>query len=135
MASGCGGRSGGDVGYDWMGLAAFCAGGGRSEARGRGDPCGGTTELCCNRCAAGDDFGLVAENENDAQFIRLPYANDGAAVENDAIVRAVLPRSALASLGFPVGDVSGAEPVPVELMVSEDGTPEAIRLVAQDVEE
>jgi hypothetical protein len=34
-----------------------------------------------------------------------------------------------------VGDMNGTESVPVELMVSEDGTPEAIRLVAQDVEE
>jgi len=85
--------------------------------------------------AAGDPAPAVAENQNGAPFIRLPYANDGAVVEDDAIVRADMPRSALASLGFPVGDVSGTEAVPVELMVSEDGTPEAIRLVAQDVEE
>ncbi len=78
---------------------------------------------------------VLAENEDGARFIRLPYAGDGRAVEDDAIVRAVLPRSALASLGFPVGDVNGTESVPVELMVSEDGTPEAIRLVSQDVEE
>jgi hypothetical protein len=78
---------------------------------------------------------VVAENEGGARFVRLPYAGDGRAVEDDAIVRAVLPRSALASLGFPVGDLNGTESVPVELMVSEDGTPEAIRLVAQDVEE
>jgi hypothetical protein len=83
----------------------------------------------------GDAAFAVAENQNGAQFIRLPYANDGTVVEDDAIVRANMPRSALASLGFPMGDVSGTEAVPVELMVSEDGTPEAIRLVAQDVQE
>jgi len=80
-------------------------------------------------------YAVVAENEGGVNFIRLPEAADGAAVEDDAIVRAVLPRSALASLGFPVGDSIGAEPVPVELMVNEDGTPEAIRLVSQDAQE
>lgn len=77
---------------------------------------------------------VVAENGNGATFIRLPYASDGRTVEDDAIVRAVLPRSALASMGFPVGDMNASEPVPVELMVGEDGTPEAIRLVSQDIE-
>jgi hypothetical protein len=77
---------------------------------------------------------VVAENGS-GTFIRLPYAGDGRVVEDDAIVRAVLPRSALASLGFPVGDVNASEPVPVELMVGEDGTPEAIRLVSQDIEQ
>jgi hypothetical protein len=82
-------------------------------------------------------YALVAENEseNGARFIRLPSAGDGRAMEDDAIVRAVLSRSELASLGFPVGDLSGTEAVPVELVVSEDGTPEAIRLVSQDIEE
>jgi hypothetical protein len=82
-------------------------------------------------------YAVVAENEseNGARFIRLPSAGDGSAMEDDAIVRAVLPRSALASLGFPVGDLSSTEAVPVELVVSEDGTPEAIRLVSQDIEE
>jgi len=77
----------------------------------------------------------VAENESENRFIRLPSAGDGRAMEDDAIVRAVLPRSELASLGFPVGDLSSTESVPVEIVVSEDGTPEAIRLVSQDIQE
>jgi hypothetical protein len=80
-------------------------------------------------------YAEVAENENENRFIRLPSAGDGRAMEDDAIVRAVLPRSELASLGFPVGDLSGTEAVPVEIVVSEDGTPEAIRLVSQEIEE
>ena len=95
----------------------------------------GAPELRCDRRVHSKQTWSLAENEDGARFIRLPYAGDGRAVEDDAIVRAVLPRSALASLGFPVGDVNGTEAVPVELMVSEDGTPEAIRLVSQDVEE
>jgi hypothetical protein len=84
---------------------------------------------------SGQSDAVVAQNESGGTFVRLPYASDGRVVEDDAIVRAVLPRSALASLGFPVGDVNATEPVPVELMMSEDGTPEAIRLVSQDVAE
>ena len=88
-----------------------------------------------SRSVGGHADTVTAENENDDRFVRLPFAGDGKAVEDDAILRAELPGSALASLGFPVGDVNGTEMVPVELMVGEDGTPEAIRIVPQEVEE
>jgi hypothetical protein len=53
-------------------------------------------------------------------------------VEDDAVVRVVLSRSALASLGLPVAETDGGETVSADLRVSEDGTPQAIRLVSQD---
>jgi hypothetical protein len=81
--------------------------------------------------AAAEDSQLVMAE--DKQFIRLPYAGDGSVLEDDAIVRTELPRASLVSMGFPV-DASVTETVPVEVMVSEYGTPEAIRLVAQDSE-
>ena len=128
-----GGRRGGGSGlvtYFGLGVAAFCAG--VLEPAAGAVPVRRTPVRSWSTQQAD---AVVAENEDGARFIRLPYAGDGRAVEDDAIVRAVLPRSALASLGFPVGDVNGTESVPVELMVSEDGTPEAIRLVSQDIEE
>jgi hypothetical protein len=70
-----------------------------------------------------------------AAFIPLPYADDPAAVEDDAVVRVVLSRSALASLGLPVAETGGGETVSADLRVSEDGTPQAIRLVSQDSSE
>ena len=64
-------------------------------------------------------------------FVSLPYAADPATLENGAVVRVVLSRSALASLGLPVADVSATEQVPADIVLSEDGAPQAIRLVAQ----
>jgi hypothetical protein len=65
-------------------------------------------------------------------FIPLLYADDPAAVQDDAVVRVVLSPAALAALGLPVPDTDGSETVSADLKVSEDGTPQAIRLVSQE---
>jgi hypothetical protein len=77
----------------------------------------------------------VAANISDSQdttgFVALPYAADPATLEHGAVVRVVLSRSALASLGLPVADVGSTEQVPADIVLSEDGAPQAIRLVSQ----
>ncbi len=78
----------------------------------------------------------VAENRMpDSQdatgFVSLPYAADPATLEDGAVVRVVLSRSALASLGLPVADVGATEQVPADIVLSEDGAPQAIRLVSR----
>ena len=50
------------------------------------------------------------------------------------MVRVILSRSALASLGMPLSGVENREQIPADLVVSADGTPEAIRFVAQNVD-
>ncbi|HKV04941.1 MAG TPA: hypothetical protein VJO53_07530 [Candidatus Acidoferrales bacterium] len=62
-------------------------------------------------------------------FIRLPYTDDPGALADDAVVRVVLTPAALASLGLPV--IGGEGSVQADLALSEDGTPQAIRLVSQ----
>ena len=69
----------------------------------------------------------IAEN-----FIPLPYADDDSMMEGGSVVRVILSRSALASLGVSLSDVENREQIPADLVVSADGTPEAIRLVAQN---
>ena len=71
---------------------------------------------------AQDGFGRWRKTRVTRSTIRVPYAGDGRAVEDDAIVTSGVAafRRWLRS-AFPVGDVNGAESVPVELMVSEDG--------------
>jgi hypothetical protein len=66
-----------------------------------------------------------------AGFVSLPYADDPSTLDDASIVRVVLSRPALASLGVTVPDTSDTEAVPADLILSEDGTPEAIRLVSQ----
>jgi len=78
---------------------------------------------------------LVSEDEGDLEsataFVSLPYADDSMEGEGGAIVRVVLSRPALASLGFPVADIGATDRIPADIIVSEDGAPQAIRLVAE----
>ncbi len=71
------------------------------------------------------------DNEYAEEFVPVPYAEDPAALEGGAIVRVTLPRSALASFGLPITESDGADRVSADLIVSQDGTPQAIRLVSQ----
>jgi hypothetical protein len=72
-----------------------------------------------------------ADNEYAEEFVPVPYADDPAALEGGAIVRVTLPRSALASFGLPITESDGTDRVSADLVVSQDGTPQAIRLVSQ----
>lgn len=73
------------------------------------------------------------DNEYAEEFVPVPYADDPAALEGGAIVRVTLPRSALASFGLPIAESDGTDRVSADLVVSQDGTPQAIRLVSQGV--
>ncbi len=64
-------------------------------------------------------------------YMPLPYAYDPSELEGGAVVRVVLPRAALASYGLPVEGMGVADQVTADVVVSQDGTPQAIRLVAQ----
>jgi hypothetical protein len=71
------------------------------------------------------------DSEYATAFVPLPYADDLTALDGGAVVRVVLSRSALTSLGLPEAEMGGAERIPADLVVSDDGTPQAIRLVSQ----
>jgi hypothetical protein len=73
----------------------------------------------------------ASDLESATGFVSLPYADDSMASEGGAIVRVVLSRPALASLGLPVADVGATDRIPADIIVSEDGAPQAIRLVAE----
>jgi hypothetical protein len=73
----------------------------------------------------------VPDSESATPFVVLPYADDAMAGEGGAVVRVMLSRPALASLGMPVTDIGAGDRIPVDVMVSQDGAPQAIRLVAQ----
>ena len=73
----------------------------------------------------------AGDSESTTAFVPLPYADDSIAGEGGAIVRVVLSRPALASLGLPVTDMAATDRIPADIIVSEDGAPQAIRLVSQ----
>jgi hypothetical protein len=71
---------------------------------------------------------LVADS---SAFIPLPYADDPQGLEGGAVVRVEVTGAALASLGMPATMAAFSGPVPADLLISQDGTPQAIRLVSQ----
>jgi hypothetical protein len=76
------------------------------------------------------------QNQNEGSeyataYVPLPGASDPATLEGGSIVRVVLSRSALLSLGLPVTDAGAGDQIRADLVLSEDGAPQAIRLVSQ----
>ena len=87
--------------------------------------------LAANTQSKSTNVNQPDDNEYAEEFVPVPYADDPAALEGGAIVRVTLPRSALASFGLPITESDGTERVSADLVVSQDGTPQAIRLVSQ----
>jgi hypothetical protein len=87
-----------------------------------------------NARAISDTKNAEVATTNADSFLALSYSDDEANPEDGAIIRVLVPRSTLASMGIPVADIS-EERVPAEVVMGEDGTPQAIRLVSQDREE
>jgi len=71
------------------------------------------------------------DGEYATAYMPLPGAYDPSELEGGAVVRVVLPRAALVSYGLPVEGMGVADHVTADMVVSQDGTPQAIRLVAQ----
>ncbi len=76
--------------------------------------------------------GTDADNaEYASEFVALPYADGLTDSDSGTVVRVDLPRSSLASMGIPVSGLAAGDRVVADLVVSDDGTPQAIRLVSQ----
>ena len=90
-----------------------------------------------NRAAAGVQPGFVtgqgadtdaaALASNDSGFTQLPGALMSEQ-EETSVVRVSMPRSALSSLGLPINEENASEWIQVDLLVTDDGDPQAIRL-------
>jgi hypothetical protein len=84
-----------------------------------------------NTIAAQPAAGDADESEYASAFVPLPYADDPSETQGGAVVRVDLPRASLVSMGVPVAGLNANGHVVADLMLSEDGTPQAIRLVSQ----
>ena len=101
-----------------------------------------TSSTLTSPAAANGDAGPVAKlpaassgaqgTEYATGYVRLPYADDPAGLEGGSVVRVTLARSALESYGLPAEGLGAGDRVTADMLVSVDGTPQAIRLVAQD---
>jgi hypothetical protein len=82
--------------------------------------------------AGAADQSQPAEADDWSDFVPLPYGADPVAAEEGAVVRVALSRVSLASLGVSLTAMESEDPVLADLVVSEDGTPQAIRLVSEE---
>lgn len=74
----------------------------------------------------------LTDSEEGTAFVSLPYADDSTSMEGGAVVRVTMPRSALVAFGLPIaGNAGSTDSIPAEVVVSEDGTPQAIRLISE----
>jgi hypothetical protein len=93
---------------------------------------GGGGEVAADRTVPVDAAAnLASATATATAFVSLPYATDPATLEEGSVVRVLLSRSALASMGLPVSDAGASERIPADIVLSEDGAPQAIRLVSQ----
>lgn len=90
----------------------------------------GNASATATQAGSGASESGTAEYATD--YVRLPYADDPASLEGGSVVRVTLARAALESYGLPAEGMGTGDRVTADLLVSEDGTPEAIRLVAQE---
>lgn len=81
--------------------------------------------------AAGPDATDAVASQYGTGFVALPYADDAPNMDGATMVRVALSPSALATLGVPVDDATDTNEIPADLIVSVDGTPQAIRLISQ----
>jgi hypothetical protein len=88
-------------------------------------PRGARTKTPSQKTAASD----ADATEYATAYVPLPYAYDPSGLEGGAVVRVVLPRAALVSYGLPIEGMGVSEQVTADMVVSQDGTPQAIRLV------
>jgi len=81
---------------------------------------------------AGQNAQSAVGAESASDFIALPYADDPDGSDGGTVVRVELSGPALASLGMPVSLAGSSGSISADLLVSDDGTPQAIRLVSQE---
>jgi hypothetical protein len=62
-------------------------------------------------------------------FVPLPFGEDPMLPEDEVVVRVWLPPAAFASFGVPVSDAGRDENILADVIVGEDGTPRAVRVV------
>jgi hypothetical protein len=76
-----------------------------------------------------NDSTLIAGNDEN-EFTPLP-GTIYTGIDDAEIVRVRMPRSSLGALGFPVNEDRAAELIQVDLLVGNDGLPQAVRLPSE----
>jgi hypothetical protein len=123
---------------EWIGLAAAAAmlvtigawnfSHGRAVKHGSASPTVSSTT---------SPSGSIAQNTFDAteiadaggDFVPVPYGENLSAEDSAFVVRVSMTRGTLESLGYPVDEANAGEVIQADVLVGEDGSPVAVRLV------
>ena len=91
---------------------------------------GGTNQVIPNQSSPEDSETLVADNEL-SDFTLLPgvFLSD---TDDTAIMRVRMQRGTLGALGLPVNEEGATDWIQVDLLVGNDGLPQAVRLPQED---
>ncbi len=124
---------------EWIGLAAAAAvlvtigawkfSLGHAVKSGSGSP---TVSSTINPSVSGTaqntlDAAQVADAGGD--FVPVPYGENLSAEDSGFVVRVSMTRGTLESLGYPVDEANAGEVIQADVLVGEDGSPVAVRLV------
>lgn len=71
----------------------------------------------------------IADGDLSADFVPVPYGESLSADDTGLVVRVSMTRGTLESLGYPVDEVNAGEVIQADVLVGEDGSPVAVRLV------
>lgn len=89
-----------------------------------------TSPAAVNTGDVAEDSSPSSDSDYATDFVSLPFADDPGRLDGGTVVRVTLSRSALASFGLPVAGMGSSDQIPADIALSEDGVPQAIRLVA-----
>jgi len=92
---------------------------------------GASNQPGASNSSAGDLNSSLADADSvyATSFVQIPFTDETSPVGDEVIVRESFSPSALANLGLPVSDAASGGNVLVDVVVDEDGTPRAIRIV------
>ena len=81
-----------------------------------------------DRATAGTDLGETITASNDSGDFTLLPGRMPSAIEDAMVVRVGMQRAALGALGLTVNEEHAADWIQVDLLIGDDGLPQAVRL-------
>ncbi len=124
---------------EWIGLAAAAAvlvaigawnfSHGHAVKNGNSTPAVSNTVSLSASGIAQNTFDGAQIADADEDFVPVPYGENLSAGDSGFVVRVSMTRGTLESLGYPVDEANAGEVIQADVLVGEDGSPVAVRLV------
>lgn len=117
------------IAFVWLGRAPGRPSSPAARADAAATTVAGPNSLVAQATVQPENAAAQAVQNPASGFVPVPFAGEFARGDSGVIVRVQLPRAALAELGYPVDETQGEGVIQADLLVSEDGWPQAVRIV------